>query len=221
MSKLIVDNGKKFGMLTVIEEAPSLRLPSGQVNRAFKCICDCGNIKVVRLAHLIRNKIKSCGCLSGTNHGECKTHLYGIWRGMKNRCYGNKTVQPHLYKDKGITVCSEWMKYLGLKEWAMKNGYKEGLQIDRIDNSKGYCPENCRFVTPKENTNNRGVTFYVNYYGRKVSFAMLLAEQGKDFHYNSIRSRIKRGWDETTAIDTPIRQGNYYVAQNNKQRAIK
>ena len=61
----------------------------------------------------------------------------------------------HNYQDRGITVCDEWLVFESFRDWALSHGYKEGFQIDRIDNDKGYCPENCRWVSPKENTNNR------------------------------------------------------------------
>jgi hypothetical protein len=207
---LQIAKGYRIGKLIVIEELERLRLPCGQANRVFRCKCDCGRETIVRLVHLSRGRIKSCGCSHGERHGMCHSRLYTIWRGMKNRCYGEKTIQPHLYKDKGITVCERWKNsFLAFKEWAEKNGFAPGLQIDRKDNSLGYCPENCRFVTPAVNSNNRDVTLKVDYNGNIVSLAALLQEEGKMEHYVAIRTRILRGWEHARAIDTPIRIGNY------------
>lgn len=148
-----------------------------------------------------------------------KTKLYNIWRGMKNRCHGAKTIQPHLYKDKGITVCLSWQKWGRFKKWALKNGYFEGLQIDRIDNSLGYFPSNCRFVTPEQNANNRDITLMVLYDGYSQPIKPLLRKLGKIDDYYSIRMRILRGWNHQMAIDTPIKKGNYNYGNRHKALA--
>lgn len=210
MKKSIIQIGQRFGRLVVVKEVERLKLPSGQTNRAFLCRCDCGNENTVRLAHLSNNKIQSCGCVLGEKHGMRKTRLYTIWRGMKNRCYGNKTIQPHLYKDKGITVCDNWRNsFISFMVWARKNAYRDGLQIDRINNSLGYYPENCQFVTPMQNSSNRCVTIMVNYHGESKALSLLLHELDKFDHYNAILRRIKRGWNHSKAIDIPIKIGNY------------
>lgn len=211
MPKLFIKNGSKFGKLTVVKELPAKRLPSGQTNRTFLCKCDCGNTTEVRLLHLVRGRIKSCGCLVGLTgtHGDFGKPLHTIWRGMKNR--GSKYhSESHLYYDRGVRVCEEWQNsYPAFRDWALLNGYKDGLQIDRRNNDKGYTPDNCRFVTPLVQANNRRCTIRVKYKGEERSFSMVLHEQGKHEHYATILSRIRRGWDAQEAIDKPIRQGNY------------
>lgn len=87
--------------------------------------------------------------------GLSRTRLYAILQGMKQRCYNRKSSSWHWYGEKGITVCDEWMAPDGataFAEWALENGYAENLSIDRIDSSKGYTPENCRWVTNSENS---------------------------------------------------------------------
>lgn len=106
---------------------------------------------------------KSCGCFNrdaagerGTTHGLYKHRLYAIWGSMKSRCLNQKKHNYHHYGGRGITVCPEWLDDAAVFiEWAEANGAAPGLQIDRIDNDGGYSPDNCRFVTPKENMNNR------------------------------------------------------------------
>ncbi len=93
---LTIQQGQKFGKLTITKELDAVRLPCGQTNRVFECLCDCGNTASVRLVHLSRGRTTSCGCNKGEKHGEGRSKLYTIWRGMKNRCYGEKTIQPHL-----------------------------------------------------------------------------------------------------------------------------
>lgn len=213
MIRLNVKNGDRFGKLSVIQELPILVLPSGQPNRVMLCQCDCGIQKKIRLNHLWHGKTVSCGnCVVSkkVNGKRIKsTKLCKVWRQMKTRCSdGNK--QSKWYFDKGITVCDMWANNFEVfYDWAINNGYKEGLQIDRIDNSKGYSPDNCRFVDPIINVSNRDNTHIVTYKGKSMPFTLILRDKNLLPHYNAIRRRILRGWTPDRAIDTPIKKGNY------------
>jgi len=90
-------------------------------------------------------------------HGLTMKHpLYTTWQRMKRRCYYKGDNRYYTYGERGITVCKQWRdNFLHFYNWALNNGWEEGLQIDRKDNNKNYAPENCRFVTPKQNSNNR------------------------------------------------------------------
>lgn len=201
--------GFKIGKLEVISIAESYVLPSGQKNKAFICKCECGKEKKIRWSHLKRGKIKSCGCLLNIRNGIGNGELCKLWRGIRYRTSENYK-QSHLYFKKGIRVCDEWLiNFDVFFDWCKNNGYKKGLQLDRIDNSKGYYPENCRFTTSKINCNNRDNTIFVIYKEKKVSLKLILNELGKDKEYHSILARIKRGMEHNKAIDTPIRIGNY------------
>jgi hypothetical protein len=210
-NRLNIEKGQRFGNLTVIEEAESKILPSRQKVRRFLCRCDCGKETIVLLLHLARGRIRSCGCLVGEKHGEAHSLLYNVWRGMKNRCYTDTYVDHHRYKDRGIAICEEWDKsYLAFKKWALENGWRHGLEIDRRNNDGNYEPSNCRFVTPVINANNRCVTFMIDYRGERKPFTEVLRERGiEPIHEAAIRGRIKRGWNPAEAIDTPIRIGDY------------
>lgn len=202
--------GQKFSKLTVIGNASNLVLPSGQKPRRVVCQCECGKESTVLLLHLTRGRIKSCGCIAKTLNGESKDLICRAWKSMKDRCKPNYA-ERHLYFDKGIIVCDEWANdYFAFKKWALENNFKPHLQLDRIDGNKGYSPDNCRFVTPKINGNNRADTFYVTYNNQRIAF-MLLIDTLKipHRHIQTIRGRIKRGWEHQMAIDTPIRKGNY------------
>jgi hypothetical protein len=213
MPKLKIDKGTKYGKLTVIKEGVRIKLPSGQYNRTITCKCDCGSVKDIRVVHLTRGRTKSCGCLltlSGKKtHGKSHTDIYTVWRGVKNRVKPYHS-ERHLYYDKGIEINEEWKNDFEIfEEWSLKNGYKKGLQIDRIDNSKGYYPDNCRYVTPSVNVNNRDNTVFVNYKGQKMALMDAIRKGNRFESRDNIRSRISRGWDVDKAIDTPTKVGNY------------
>lgn len=215
-----IDFSIKYGNLKIVKELPILRLPSGQTNRVLECVCDCGKTTKVRWLHLKRKRISSCGCLQKTKKGKSNS-CYGILlNSMKTRCKENY-FERHLYFDKGIKVCQEWLNDIDVFiEFCDKNGYRKGLQIDRIDGNKGYNPDNCRFVTSKENANNRFNTLFVVYKSEKISLKMLLQKLGKENNYNSIIARIKRGVNHDEAIDKPIRKGNYCKDNFKNRQAV-
>ncbi len=207
--RISVPIGSRYSMLTVFAEFGKKTLPSGQKIRVVRCVCDCGNYTDVIVAHLVRNRIKSCGCLTKTKKGESNTTLHRRWKSIIERCYMDSRTSS-IYRDRGIAVCDEWKDFFVFKEWALKNGYKHHLQIDRIDNEKGYSPDNCRYVTSKENCNNRRITQYVMYHGERLPFTYIMDKKGITLgSQTTIRGRIKRGWSHDDAIDTPIKKGNY------------
>lgn len=205
--------GLKFNRLRVLKEVEPYVLPCGQKNKAYLCVCDCGTEKIVRRLHLVRGKIKSCGCiLRGPKDvkGDGNSLLKKVWRQMKSRCSSDH-FENQFYYSKGISVCKEWFDDFNLfKKWALENGYEKGLVIDRSDNSKGYNPENCRWVTQLVNNMNKDNTIFITYNGEVKPLMLILTEKKIRHNMGAIRGRIKRGWDPQKAIDTPIRNGNYY-----------
>ena len=89
--------------------------------------------------------------LRGPNHGDSKTRLYRKWKSMHSRCYNSRARQWKWYGGRGITVCQEWHDWLTFKSWAVASGYQEGLELDRVDSDKNYEPDNCRWLTKREN----------------------------------------------------------------------
>ena len=120
----------------------------------FKC-SHCG-ANVEKTIHEGRGN-KSCGCMINahkTKHGWCGTRLYRTWEGIKNRCLNNGNKYYHNYGGRGILLCDEWYKFIPFKDWALSSGYRDDLEIDRIDNGGDYEPSNCRFVTHAQNGHN-------------------------------------------------------------------
>lgn len=164
MPKLIDLTGQRFGRLVVIE-----RVGSDKQKRAtWLCRCDCGREHVVASSYLINGDIKSCGCTKSellirrnTRHNKVHTKIYIVWANMVQRCTYPKHQAYHRYGGRGIAVCDEWRdSFQSFYDWAMAHGYDENAPkgqctIDRIDNDKGYSPDNCRWVDMKTQRHNR------------------------------------------------------------------
>lgn len=171
-------SGEKFGRLTVISFAEIIKSGNGR-RYMWNCQCDCGKICVIDASSLKSGNTQSCGCLAretkgkaSIKHGKRKTPLYNVWTLMKQRCHNETNKSYRLYGKRGIQVCDEWKDdFDKFYAWCMENGYKKGMQIDRIDTDGNYCPENCRFVTLKENENNRRDNVMIDYQGEKYTLA--------------------------------------------------
>lgn len=196
--------GEKFGKLTAIK-------PIGSKNgKIWECRCDCGNTTNVSLGNLINGHIRSCGCLNkgiirNFKHGYGHERIYHEYIAMITRC--KKDYKNHVnYYDRGIRVCPEWLGKHGLSnfvEWAMGNGYADNLTIDRIDNDKGYSPDNCRWTTAKVQANNRRNNIVIEYKGEKKTLKEWCEEL--NLPYKTIYNRIKvLNWNITRTFEEPI-----------------
>lgn len=178
--------GKRYGKLIVLE-----RSNDGKRIIRWVCRCDCGNETIVQGGNLKNGHTQSCGCKiseSNTKHGQWGTKLYNVYHGMKQRCYNPKASNYRYYGGRGITICDEWQKYEPFHEWAMGNGYEEGLSIDRIDNDGNYEPSNCRWEEPTTQTINQR-TRNDNGVGHKG--VSLRKDTGKYVAYISINKKRK------------------------------
>ena len=112
---------------------------------------------------------------------------------MKQRCYNINYTYYKDYGGRGIAVCDEWLNdFQAFYEWSMNNGYKDNLTIDRIDNNKGYSPNNCRWVTRKTQVQNRRNNVYITYDGKTQTLSQWADELG--VRYNTLVLRHIRGW---------------------------
>lgn len=179
MPRLIDMTGNTYGRLVVV-----CRTTGSTVGHTYwKCKCECGNVCIVDAYKLRKGITKSCGCSkvqyekeAHTTHGLSHTRLHNIWMCMIKRCSTNGKTVVDGYGGRGITVCSEWLGkdgFLHFKEWALSNGYKNNLTIDRIDNNGIYSPENCRWATAETQANNKRNNVLTTYRGEQCTAAQL------------------------------------------------
>ncbi len=156
-----IETGQKFGKLTVIKEVEGTYYGKYR-HRNTLCLCDCGKKTIVKLDYLINGHTKSCGCKRveellkhRKTHGYANKRLYRIWCGMLSRCRNKMNHSYKNYGGKGIIVCGDWVRFENFLEWAMNNGYRENLTIERKDFDGNYCTENCSWITKPEQSKNR------------------------------------------------------------------
>lgn len=204
--------GKRFGRLTVIRKSKN-KTKEGRL--LWTCQCDCGNIRDFNGKLLRLGKTKSCGCLAkevcchnSKKHGSYQTRLYKVWAGIKIRCKYSKTNGFDNYGGRGITICDEWLyNFENFKEWAINNGYDENAKygectLDRIDTDGNYSPNNCRWVSMKEQSRNKRNNKKIEYNGKLYCQSELaeMAQLKNDTFYQ----RLKRGWDINKIMTTPL-----------------
>lgn len=228
MSKreLIDLTGRKFGRLTVLGRAEN----HGK-DTFWKCQCECGNIKEVNGAKLKNGHTKSCGCLRTKRkiksniqrnyhktHGMSETRLYRIYKKMYRRCYKPQTKYYENYGGRGITICPEWLGEHGFEnfsKWALSHGYADNLSIDRIDNDKGYSPDNCKWSTAKEQANNTRSTVFLTYKGETKPASEWSEITG--IRQDTLTMRKRNGWTDEECIETPLRGRMGKRKSNSKQ----
>lgn len=224
------EHGVKDSRWTVIEQSEDAVQPNGKHIKMWNCICECGKIESVNGNNLRSGKSKSCGCLSieiakgnfGTGgvkkHGCAKTRLYYVWTHIKARCYNSHTDNYKDYGGRGIKMCDEWRgSFQNFQSWALSHGYADNLTIDRIKVNGDYEPSNCRWVTQKEQANNKRNNVFFTYNGRTKTLKQWCDYYGKD--YRLVHNRINYGkWCFEEALLYDVRQkpstGKEVVCEN-------
>ena len=151
------------------------------------------------------------------------TRLANIYSNMKNRCYNTRDQKYKNWGGRGITVCNEWLNkeiikgdkhgitkgWIAFKEWAESNGYSDNLTLDRIDNNKGYSPENCRWADMKTQANNKRNNVYITYKGKTQTLSQWCEEL--ELSRVTVYCRIKKfHWSPERALDVkPINYRKY------------
>lgn len=210
--------GERFGRLTVISHHHK------QNTRHFVvCRCDCGRLKIVSTSDLKSHRTFSCGCLSRELREERKKNkiknenLRYIWVGMRQRCNNPNNKSYKNYGARGIRVCAEWdtkKSFRTFEAWALKNGYRRGLSLDRIDNDGNYEPANCRWADAVTQANNKRGTIKINYNGNMLSVTE--ANNLLGFPKNLLYRRLYSGWPIDRALTEPV-----HVEYQKKRRRYK
>lgn len=197
--------GEKFGKLTVVSF-----VDKKGTRTYWNCVCECGGKRIVSNDHLKRGDVTDCGCYRrhisyNKKHGMSDKPIYTIWLLMKERCFNYKRREYKDYGGRGIKVCSEWLDATKFIEWALNNGYTEGLTIDRIDNNGNYEPNNCRWVDRETQANNKRNNRLITYKGETKTITQWAKEHGLTYYI--VKKRIDNyGWTFEKAITEPINQ---------------
>lgn len=204
MRKPIDLTGQQCGRLLVMERTGSDK----RRNALWLCQCECGERVTVRACDLKSGHTESCGCLkrerqraSVTTHGAAETRLYHIWEGMKSRCMNGSDRSYKDYGGRGITVCAEWENsFEAFRDWALENGYRDNLTIDRENNDGPYSPNNCRWATAKQQGNNRRSNRMIAHNGETHTLTQWAELTG--IKYEALCQRLRNGWSVERALTT-------------------
>lgn len=212
--------GDKIGRLTILEKSERCRDSKGRRRSYWICECECGSV-VEKREDVFTRPVPSCGCygreqmsaymrekMTGKiKYGDSRERVHNIWYLMKFRCEDSSSPAYQNYGGRGITVCPEWSDgidgYFRFKEWALSNGYTDELSLDRIDNDKGYSPDNCRWVGTITQANNKRSNVFYEFNGTSKT----LAQWARDFNinYKTVHRRVVGlGWELERALMTPV-----------------
>lgn len=204
---------ERFGKLVAIEYAGL----DARGEATWKCKCDCGNYTVSTGYKLRSGHTKSCGCIQEKHrkegfhksHGMTDTKLYIIWCNMKRRCYSKINNMYQNYGGRGIRVCDEWLSgFEPFMKWAMDAGYKDGLSLERIDVNGNYEPNNCTWITKKDQYLNRTDSHKVTAFGKTQTIKEWSDETG--IKYDTIERRLNAyGWSAEDAVSKKPQKGRW------------
>lgn len=193
MKRTEIPVGAEFGRWTVLGEGERRR--GG--HRTIRCVCECGARSDIFLTHLTRGASMGCKDCATVTHGLSKTPAWKSWESMRTRCSNQKHPAYKHYGGRGIAVCERWNDFECFFE--DMGSRPKGMTLDRIDGDQGYFKENCKWSTPKEQSNNLSNNRRVVFKGVDYTHAQLAEHLG--LNYQTLRSRIDRG----SPLDAPLR----------------
>lgn len=192
--------GKTFNRLTVLEQLPKTR-----ERTMLRCLCSCGNERIIDKSDVKMGRTKSCGCLAKemlqlikTKHGLSKTKTWRAWSNMKLRCSVKNKITGEYYYGKGISVCDRWLDSFETFLKDMGEVPFAGAQLDRIDNNGNYEPSNCRWVTVTRNCRNKGNNINITFNSETLCISQWSARFG--ISIQTISARLKSGWETGRAL---------------------
>jgi hypothetical protein len=193
--------GQCFGLWRVIGSAVN---PEADLNALrYPCRCYCGRISLVGARDLVREKSVACRSCGVKRHGRSRHRLYRIWYGIIQRCTRPTSVRWQEYGKRGIRICEAWKEnYESFRDWALANGYRDGLIIDRIDGGGNYEPENCRWVNARQSSQNRRTSRWVAAFGEQKCVNEWLRDPRCVVGGSTLRQRLNLGWEPEEAITT-------------------
>jgi hypothetical protein len=193
--------GKRFGRLLVVSRSENL---GGKP--AWSCACDCGNTKIIRSSSLLKGDSRSCGCLASeltgqraTRHGMRLSTEYCVWGAMKKRVKDPKKASVYGH----VSVCERWQN--SFENFLADMGPRPSMahSIDRKDNSRGYEPDNCRWATKTEQSQNRSTTVWIEARGMRLTATDWARKTGLTLQ--TILARKSRGIDDESVVSLPYR----------------
>ena len=174
------------------------------------------NVVTVPSYRLRHGGTTSCGCHKYDRNfcskkAKDNPRLYRVYQSIKSRCHNHRSDNFYLYGGRGITICDEWKKFDNFCDWALSNGYDEAAlfgkcTIDRIDPNKGYSPDNCRWVSMREQNNNRRNNHLITFNGETKTIAEWERDNG--LYKGAVMSRLRSGWDIEHALTVPRLRGS-------------
>jgi len=210
--------GKVYGVLLIIEKAVVEKTKgSSYLVKCLRCnkekVMNAGNIRRVIKINSFNGGCKCNGAnpdntgmfkpLNGV-HNMSSHPAYSVWSGMLTRCYSEGHVAYHRYGGRGIDVCKEWKEsVIVFLKWIDENKWSKGMQIDRIDNNKGYSPDNCRIVSGIENQNNKENNRILVIDNEQITLSNAARKYG--ILVTTLRERLRRGWSvmESVGLESP------------------
>ncbi len=200
--KFVDITGMKFGRLTAVYHI-SRQGKAIKPKSFWMCTCECGGTAVVDAYRLRHGETRSCGCIVREGVKPRKTddqkRLRRIWIGMKQRCFNSSCKEYKYYGLRGVTITKEWLEdFEVFYQWAIANGYRNDLTIDRISSNGNYEPSNCRWITIQDQQRNRRNNVRLTVNGVTHSVAEWARITG--FCGSTIALRHKRGWSDYECV---------------------